>query len=203
MRAASNWCWRRLEFVDEEVADAVGGGDGGIGGKAVGACEDALCDLRDFNEVDGAGFGEDYLQLGGGVAEEGETGADDLPVFFGVAGWGQGGDGGEGGFEAGDGGEGSDEIEEPGLFGLAVGRETEAFVYRFAECGATGENQIGETEIGLASVFEQVVPKERNAGKLGQLGQFAMELIAGLGAGETGEFKGFLARAGGLIEKPA
>ena len=76
--------------------------DGGVGGLAVGAAEDVEGDLRDLSVVDGAGFSEDDAELGGGVAEERETGADDLPVFVGVAGGRQGADGGESGFEVGD-----------------------------------------------------------------------------------------------------
>ena len=79
-----------LKLVDEQVVDAVGDGEGGVGGLAVGALEDVEGDLRDFNVVDCAGFGKDDAELAGGVAEQGETGADDLPVFVGVAGGGQG-----------------------------------------------------------------------------------------------------------------
>ncbi len=59
------------------MADGVGDGKGGIGGETIVGFEDAFGDLRDLNEVDGGGFGEDDLELGGGVAEESETGADD------------------------------------------------------------------------------------------------------------------------------
>ena len=90
-----------LKLVDEDVMDAVGDGEGGVGGLAVGALEDVEGDLGDFNVVDGAGFSKDDAELAGGVAEQGETGADDLPVFVGVAGRGQGADGGEGGFRQG------------------------------------------------------------------------------------------------------
>jgi hypothetical protein len=83
-----------LKLVDEDVVDAVGDREGGVRGLAVGALEDVKGDLGDFNVVDGSGFSEDYAELAGGVAEQGETGADDLPVFVGVAGWGQGADGG-------------------------------------------------------------------------------------------------------------
>ena len=58
-----------------------------VGGQAVFVLEHALGDLRDFDEVHGAGFGEDGSQFACGVAQEREAGADDLPVFFGVAGW--------------------------------------------------------------------------------------------------------------------
>ena len=98
-----------LELVDEQVANAVGDGQSGVGGLAVFATENALGDLGDFDEVDLGGLGKDDLELRGGVAQKRETGADDLPVVFGVAGWGQGADAGERGFEAGDGGEAGDE----------------------------------------------------------------------------------------------
>ncbi len=91
-----------LEFVDQQVTDAVGDGQGRIGGKAVFASKHAPSDLRDLDEIHGSGFGEDDLQLACGVAQQGETGLHDLPVFFGVAGGGQSCDGGESGFESGD-----------------------------------------------------------------------------------------------------
>jgi len=78
-----------LELVDEDVVDAVGDGESGVRGLAVGALEDVEGDLGDFDVVDGAGFSEDDAELAGGVAEEGETGADDLPVFVGIAGRGK------------------------------------------------------------------------------------------------------------------
>ena len=110
-----------LELVDEEVMDTVGDGDGGVGGKPVFAAEDALGDLGDLNEIDGGGFSEDDFELGGGVAEEGETGADDLPVLFGVAERREGADGGEGGLEGWGGGEASDERSEAGFACAAQG----------------------------------------------------------------------------------
>ena len=48
-----------LEFVDQQVADAVGDGERGVGGQAVVALGGLLGDLRHFNEVHGAGFGKD------------------------------------------------------------------------------------------------------------------------------------------------
>ncbi len=50
-----------LKLVDEQVADAVGDGERGVGGQAVFAAEHALGDLRDLGEVDRAGFGKDHL----------------------------------------------------------------------------------------------------------------------------------------------
>ena len=91
-----------LELVDQKVMDAVGKGEGGVGGQTVVTAKDALGDLCDFDEVDRAGFGKDHLELGGGVAQESETGADDLPFVFGVAERGEAADRGEGGFKAGD-----------------------------------------------------------------------------------------------------
>ena len=119
-----------LEFVDQQVVDAVGDGDGGVGGEAVVASENALGDLCDLDEIDGAGFGKDDLELGGGVAQKGEAGADDLPFVVGVAEGRQAADRGEVGFEVGNGLEAVNEGEEAVLFGLAVGRKAEAFVDR-------------------------------------------------------------------------
>ena len=48
--------------------------------------QDTAGDLRDFNEIYGAGLSEDGLQFSGSVPEKKEAGADDLPIFFGVAG---------------------------------------------------------------------------------------------------------------------
>jgi hypothetical protein len=74
-----------LKLVDEDVVDAVGDGKSGVGGQAVGTLEDGEGDLGDFGVVNGAGFSKDDAELGGGIAEQGETGADDLPVFVGLA----------------------------------------------------------------------------------------------------------------------
>ncbi len=67
----------------------------GLGGQTVFASEHVQRDLRDFNEVRGASLSKDHAQLARGVAQQREAGADDLPLFFGVAGGRQIADGGE------------------------------------------------------------------------------------------------------------
>ena len=174
-----------LELVDQQVADAVGDGHGGFGGKAVVASKHALSDLRDFDEVDGGGFGEDDLQFGGGMAQQREAGAHDLPVVFGVAGGRQLADGGESGFEAGNGGEAGDQSEELRLFALAVGREAEALVDLLAECAFAGEQQRGKVDAGLARRLQDRRWRERRRGELGQLGELAVELAVACCAGKA------------------
>jgi hypothetical protein len=191
-----------LELVDEDVVDAFGENLGGVGGGAVGVGEDAEGDLGDFNVVDRAGLGEDDAELGGGVAEEGEAGTDDLPVVVGVMGGRQGAGGGEGGLEAGDFGESVDEVEEPGFFGLAVGGEAEALVGGFAEVAAQGEEEVGEALIGGLGFFSGSKLMEVG-GEIGELGEGLEEGVCALLAGEAGEGEGFVACAGDLIEELA
>ena len=125
-----------LELVDEEVMDAVGECDGGVGGVAVFSAEDGLGDLGDLGEVDGGGFCEDDFELGGGVAEQGETGAEDGPVVVGVAKWREGTDGSKGGFEAGDGGEIGDGVSAFALFQACGRRESRDFCrWLYERCG--------------------------------------------------------------------
>ena len=141
---------RVLKLVDQQVADAFGDGEGGVGGKAIVAFEHALSDLRHFNEVHRAGLGKDDLELGGGVAEQGEAGADDLPFVLGIAGRGQIADGGEHGFETGDCVEAGNEVEDLGLLALPVGGEAEALVHLPAEGAVADEQQLrpGQDELG-------------------------------------------------------
>ena len=101
-----------------------------------------------------AGFGKGDLQFARGVAQQREAGADDLPFFLGVAGWGQVADGGQGGFEAGSGGECGDQFKQAGFFALAVGGEAEALVDRLAEGAIAGEQQRGQMRVGRASLFK-------------------------------------------------
>ena len=76
---------RVLKFVDEQMANAVGDGLRGVGGKPVVASEYVERDLRDLDEVGGRGFREDDLQFAGGMAQQREAGAHDVPFFFAVA----------------------------------------------------------------------------------------------------------------------
>ena len=175
-----------LKLVDEDVVDAVGDGDGGVGGLAVGVFKDGEGDLRDFNVVDCAGLREDDFKLADGVAEEGEAGADDLPVFVGVAGGGQEADGGEGGFEAGDGGESGNEVEDLSLFALAVGWKAEALIDLLAKAAVEGEDEIGEADEGLACLVERVWVSEVCGGKVGELCEGLEARGCALFAGETG-----------------
>ncbi len=142
-----------LKLVDQQVANAVAEGKGGFGRQAVVAFECALGDLCDFNEVHPRSLGEDDLELGGGVAEEGEAGLDDLPVVLGVVKRGQAADGGEGGFQAGNGVEVGNQFQNSRLFGFVIGGKTEALVHLFAESVTTGEEQIGQGVAGLESFF--------------------------------------------------
>ncbi len=133
-----------LELIDQQMADAVGDGQRGVGGQAVVALEHVLGDLRDLDEVHGSGLGKDDLQLGCGLAQQREAGLHDLPVLFGVARGRQSADGGEGAFEAGNGGERGNQGEEAALFALAVGREAESLIDLLAECAIAGEQQCGQ-----------------------------------------------------------
>ena len=112
---------------------SVGDSQRGVGGQAVFASQHALGDLRDLDEVHPAGLGKGDLQLARRLAQQREAGAHDLPVLFGVAGRGQSADGGERGFKAGNSGQSGDQIEDAGLFALAVGREAQALIDLFAE----------------------------------------------------------------------
>ena len=74
-----------LKFVNEQVADVIGDGERRVGGKLIFAAEDFPGNLRDFNEVDGTCFREDGFQLASGMAQKGEAGPNDLPVFVCIA----------------------------------------------------------------------------------------------------------------------
>ena len=113
-----------LKFVDEQVVDAVGNREGGVGGLALGGLEDAECGLRDLGVVDRAGLGKDNVEFGCGAAKQREAGADDLPVVLGVAGRRERADGGKSGLEAGNVGEARDEIEDLRLLLLAIRRKS-------------------------------------------------------------------------------
>ena len=96
---------------------------------------------------------EDDLELCGSVAEQGETGADDLPVFIAVAGRGQGTDSGESGFEAGDGGELCDEFEDLSLLLLADRREIPGACRSACGTALFGEEKFSEAEVGLVRLL--------------------------------------------------
>ena len=76
-----------LEFVDQQVADAVGRQRARLrwAGR-LRLCSTLERDLRDLDEVHRASLGEDDVQLAGGVAQQREAGAHDLPFLFGIAG---------------------------------------------------------------------------------------------------------------------
>src|SRR5215469_17488458 len=63
---------RILKFVDEQVPDIVGNRKRGVGGQLILAAKNALCDLRNFDKIDGASFGEHCLQFARGVTEKTE-----------------------------------------------------------------------------------------------------------------------------------
>ena len=79
------------------------------------------------------------MQLAGRVAQQRETGADDPPVVFGVAGWRQCSDGGQRGFKAGNGVERCDQFENAAFFPLEVSRKAQALINLFAESPAARE----------------------------------------------------------------
>ena len=58
-----------LEFVDEEMMDAVGNGHCGVGRRIVGITENGLRDLGDLSEIERGVFGEDHFELGCGIAK--------------------------------------------------------------------------------------------------------------------------------------
>ena len=68
-----------LELVDQQVANAIGNSERGLIGESVFAFEHILRNLRHFNVVGCAGFGEHDLQLAGGMAQQREAGPHDLP----------------------------------------------------------------------------------------------------------------------------
>ena len=70
-----------LEFVHEQMADAVGNGECGFRGLAVFVSEHAEGNLRDLDEVDRACSGKGDAEIGGGLAKKREAGADDLPFL--------------------------------------------------------------------------------------------------------------------------
>ena len=76
---------RVLEFVDQQVANAVGDGLRGVDWKFVFAFEHAERDLRDLSEVSSGRLGEDDAEFGGSAAQQSETGADNLPFRAGVS----------------------------------------------------------------------------------------------------------------------
>ena len=157
-------------------------------------------DLRDFGEVDCSSLGEHDAELGCGVAEQRETGADNLPFIFGVAGGGQFHNAGECGFETGDGVEAGYQVEDFVLLAFAVGGEAVANVDLFAECGAAGEQQFCEAEVCVSRFFKSV-RRELGARKFSELGQLKVKLVAGLCAGEARQFQRLLAGSGNLIEE--
>ena len=143
-----------LKLVNEDVVDAVGDGEGGVGGKAIGSTKNSKSDLSNFDVVDGADFREYDFELGYGVAEQSETGADDLPVVLGVAGRGQIANGGDGGHKAGDNREARDEVEHLCFFNLTFGWKADALVYLLAKAAIFCEEEIGEAKMGVVGIFE-------------------------------------------------
>ena len=94
-----------LEFVDQQMSDAIGNSERGFGGELIFAAEDVTGDLRDFDEVNGTSFSEHGLQFARSVPEKSEAGANDLPVFFGITGGRKFSNAGKSLFEARHGGE--------------------------------------------------------------------------------------------------
>jgi hypothetical protein len=57
-----------------------------------------------------------------------------------------------------------------GFLAFAVGGEAEADIYLFAEGAFAGEQQCGQVDVGLASLFECVAARKRSTGEFGKLG---------------------------------
>ena len=74
-----------LEFVNEQMADAVGNGHGGFRWLVIFAAEHAEGNLRDLDEVDHACLSKSDAQISGGPAKHREAGAHDLPFLFRIA----------------------------------------------------------------------------------------------------------------------
>ena len=192
-----------LELVHQQVANAVGESDCSVAGKPVFAFENAFGNLRDFDEVYGRGLGEDDFELGGGKAKKGEAGANDLPVGLRVADRRERADGGQCRFQARKGVETGDQIEEARLLRLAVGGKTKALVDRLAKGGIAREQEIGEAMQYLMRALQFFPGMEGRAGKLGNRGQRAMDLSAGLRAGEAGQLESFFTGTRNLSKQEA
>ena len=73
-----------LEFVNEQVADAVSNRESGVRWLVIFVFEHAESNLCDFDKVDHACFRKGDAKMSGGPAKQREAGAHDLPFLFGI-----------------------------------------------------------------------------------------------------------------------
>ncbi len=83
------------------------------------------------------------------MAQQGEAGPDNLPVFVGVAGRGQAAQSGELCLKPADTSQAVDEVSDSLFFSLAVGRKTVADIEGFAEGTILREQHLCQAEICL------------------------------------------------------
>ena len=141
-----------LKLIDQQMLNAVGECLRGIARQVVLALESSLRDLCDFNEVGLARFRKDDAQLARGVAQENETGPDDLPVAVGVARGRQIVNGRESGFERGLFGKSRNQSSQAALFLLGAGGESVPLIDFLAEASAC-KKQIGQAPVRAMRLF--------------------------------------------------